>query len=228
MGHKIRPTAIRIGIIENWHSRGMSKKGMISRLEQDELIRGVIKKRIGQAGIDKIDIERTNNVCRVVIHAARPGLIIGRGGKGIEELHAFLVKQLEKLERKKLTRNTTIKKEKLNLAISVEELKKNDVSAMVIAQSIASDLERRTSTRQAMRKYLDTIMQYREVRGVKLLLSGRLDGAEIARNARLMKGVLPLQTLRARIDYGEATAFTIYGTVGIKVWIYKGEVFIEK
>ena len=222
MGHKIRPDSMRIGIIENWRSRGLSLKNMPERLVEDELIRKIIRKQILQAGVDSIEIERTNNVCRILIKAQKPGIIIGRGGKGIEDLHLLVNKAIFKLRREKYKNK---KMEPLAINLNVEEVKKNDVSASIVAQNMATDLEKRLPTRQVMRRSLDMIMQYKEVRGAKILLSGRLDGAEIARNNRLMKGALPLQNLRAKIDYGTATAFTVYGTVGIKIWIYKGEVF---
>lgn len=224
MGHKIRPDSMRIGITENWRSRGLDFKNMPDRLEEDELIRKIIKKQILLAGIDSIEIERTNNVCRILIKAQKPGIIIGRGGKGIEDLHTTLNKSISKLRKEKFIEKIG---QPLIINLNVEEIKKTDVSASVMAQNIAFDLEKRLPTRRVVKRSLDTIMQYKEVGGAKILLSGRLDGAEIARNLRLMKGVLPLQNLRAKIDYGTATAFTIYGTVGIKVWMYKGEVFNE-
>jgi small subunit ribosomal protein S3 len=179
-------------------------------LKEDEAIRKTIMKKIGLAGIASIDIERTSEKCRVIIKASRPGLIIGRGGKGIEDLD----KELQK-----------IFKNKTALNLNVEELRRTEISSQVIAQNIAWDLEKRIRFRRTIKKYLDTIMQNRTVLGGKIAISGRLDGGEIARSEHLSKGKLPLSTFRADIDYGEATAFTTYGTVGIKVWIYKGEVF---
>ena len=195
------------------------KKNFKEVLEENVLIRKIIKKKISPAGIDKIDIEKNNNTYRVFIKVARPGLVIGRGGKGIEELTALIEKELAQISKR---RNS---KEKTQININVEELKRTDVSAAVIAQNIAFDLEKRMPYRRMIKKYLENIMQNRDVKGAKIKLSGVVDGpSSIARREWLKKGELPLQTLRSNIDYGEATAFTIGGTVGIKVWIYKGEI----
>lgn len=183
------------------------------------MIRKIIKDKIGNAGIDKILTERTGNTYRIFIRASRPGLIIGRGGKGIEELTKLLENKLKKIRKEnKLT-------DLISLNLNIEELKRSEVSANVIAQNIAWDLEKRLPYRRTIKKYLEQMLQNREVRGAKIMVKGRLGGAEIARDEHLEKGNLPLQTLRANIDYGEATAFTTYGTIGVKVWIYKGEVF---
>lgn len=184
-------------------------------LEEDEAMRNVVRKKIGQAGISAIEIERTVNDVKILIKAARPGIVIGRGGKGIEELTQEIEKALRKL------RNPSYKP---HLSVNVEELKRNEVSATYTAQLMAWDIERRLPFRRTMKKYLDQLMQHREVRGAKVMLSGRLGGAEISRREMLKNGSLPLQTLRANIDYGTATAMTTYGTIGVKVWVHKGEI----
>lgn len=223
MAHKIRPNSFRLGIIKDWHSRWFPKKtDFKSSLEEDVLIRDIIRKKIGNAGIDSIDIERVGNKQKIIIRASRPGLIIGRGGKGIEELTRALESALKKLRGKKGI------KEAASLSLNIEELKRSEISANVIAQQIAWDLEKRMPFRRTIKKYLDQMMQNKEIKGAKIKISGRLGGAEIARDEQLSKGLLPLHTLRADIDYGEATAFTTYGTIGVKVWIYKGEVFNNK
>jgi len=220
MGQKIRPNSLRTGIIKGWLANWFPKKtNFKTSLEEDVLIRETIRKKIGNAGIDKILIEKTGNNYKIFIKAARPGLIIGRGGKGIEELTKLLENKLKKLRQEKGI------SEPISLSLNVEELKRNEVSAAVIAQNIAWDLEKRLPYRRTMKKYLDQIMQNKEVKGAKIMVKGRLNGAEIARDEHLERGNLPLQTLRADIDYGTATAFTTYGTVGVKVWIYKGEIF---
>ncbi|MEK7194016.1 MAG: 30S ribosomal protein S3 [Patescibacteria group bacterium] len=220
MGQKIRPNSLRLGVIKGWLSNWMPKKtDFKNMLEEDELLRKTIREKIGNAGIDKILIERTGNKCRVLIKAQRPGLIIGRGGKGVEELTKMLENRLKKLRKEKGMA------EPVSLSLNIEELKRSEVSAAVVSQNIAWDMEKRMPFRRMIKKYLDQIMQNREVKGAKIQVSGRLNGAEIARTEHLEKGNLPLQTLRANIDYGQATAFTTYGTVGVKVWIYKGEVF---
>ncbi len=203
-----------MGVTKPWDSRWITnKRNFAAWLEEDEKIRALIMKKIGQAGVARIEIERTPDRYRIFIKASRPGLIIGRGGKGVEDLTKALEKAI---------------KSKVALNLSVEELKRTEVSAVVVAQNIAWDLEKRFKFRRTIKKYLDSLKQNRDVKGAKITVSGRLDGNEIARTESLMSGKLPLSTLRADIDYGEATAFTTYGTIGIKVWINRGEVFAEK
>ena len=213
MANKIRPDSFRLGIIKPWSSRWLGRKDLARWLEEDEKIREIIMSKIGLAGIASIEIERTNDKCKIFIKASRPGLVIGRGGKGIEDL----TKLLEKVVRLKTA-----------LSLNVEELRRTEISAPVLAQNIAWDLEKRMRFRRTMKKYLDSIMQNRNVYGAKIKVAGRLDGNEIARREQLSRGKLPLSTLRADIDYGEATAFTTYGTIGIKVWVYKGDIFEDK
>lgn len=220
MGQKIRPNSFRIGINKPWLGNWFPKKyNFKNSLEEDVLIRKLIKEKIGQAGIDKISIEKVGNNCRLFIKASRPGLIIGRGGKGVEDLTKLLENKLKKLRKEKG------QTESFSISLNIEELKRHEISATVVAQNIAWDLEKRMSYRRTIKKYLDQMLQNRDVKGAKILAKGRLDGNEIARDEHLEKGKLPLQTLRANIDFGEATAFTTYGTIGIKVWIYKGEIF---
>ena len=216
MGQKIRPDSYRLGIIKPWKSIWFFKGGFGKHLEEDELIRTIIYKRISQGGIADITIERTQGECRVNIKAARPGLIIGRGGEGINKLKAEIDKAV-----KKLNKDET----KKNINLNIEELRRTDVSANYVAQQIAWDLEKRMRFRRTIKRHLDNILQAKGVKGAKIRASGRLDGAEIARAEWIAKGTIPLQTIRANIDYGTATAFTIFGTVGIKVWVNKGEVF---
>jgi small subunit ribosomal protein S3 len=214
MGRRIKPNSYRLGVTKPWDSRWITnKRNFAAWLEEDEKIRALIMKKIGQAGVARIEIERTPDRYRIFIKASRPGLIIGRGGKGVEDLTKALEKAI---------------KSKVALNLSVEELKRTEVSAVVVAQNIAWDLEKRFKFRRTIKKYLDSLKQNRDVKGAKITVSGRLDGNEIARTESLMSGKLPLSTLRADIDYGEATAFTTYGTIGIKVWINRGEVFAEK
>lgn len=218
MGHKIHPLSYRLGVTKNWPVRWFIKGKFAKFLEEDEAIRRVIKSKISQAGISAVEIERTSGNLRIFIKAARPGFIIGRGGKGIEDLNKAIESALKKIRKTKSG---------LGLSVNVEELKRSEVSAVYVAQQIAWDLEKRMPFRRMMKKYLESVMQNKDVKGAKILLSGRLDGNEIARREWLGKGSLPLQTLRSNIDYGEAVAYTTYGTIGIKVWIYKGEI-LEK
>lgn len=222
MGQKIQPFKYRLGIIKNWNSRWMPKHfNFKNQLEEDMVIRKMVHEKIGLAGIVQIEIERgTDNSYKIFIKAAKPGLVIGRGGKGIEELSKAVEAALQKLFVKRKTDKT-----KFSVRLNVEELKRSELSAQYMAQSLAWDMEKRLPYRRTMKKYIESTLQNREVQGVKIKLSGRLDGNEIARREWLAKGKLPLQTLRANIDYGEATSFNSYGTVGVKVWLYKGEVF---
>lgn len=223
MGNKIRPDSFRLGIIGQWAARWFARKTFGARLEEDEMIRKVIHKMISAAGIVRIEIERTNNTYRVFIKAARPGLVIGRGGKGVETLTKAIETALKKIFIARGEKATGI-----SLSLTIDELRRSEVASANVAQSIAWDLEKRLPTRRTMKKYLEGMMQNRDIQGAKIKLSGRLDGAEISRREWLAKGKLPLSTLRANIDYGEATAFTTYGTVGVKVWTYKGDVFDKK
>jgi len=220
MARKVRPNSFRLGTIKNWQNRWFLKKSLNYLLEEDYLIRKEVLKMVLKAGIASIEIERVgNSTCKIFIKAARPGLIIGRGGKGIDDLRKAVEAVIANFRRRKKI------KEMPELNLNIEELKRTEISAQVEAQNIAFDLERRLRFRRVLKQHLDAIMQNKAAKGGKIHLAGRLDGAEIARKEWLAKGRMPLTNLRADIDYGEATAFTTYGTIGIKVWIYKGEVF---
>jgi small subunit ribosomal protein S3 len=228
MGQKINPQSLRLGIVKDWSSRWffsslsqgagkplLSKKRLMAKLlEEDEAIRSVVAEKIDQAGVADLTIERTPNDVKITIKAARPGIVIGRGGQGIEDLNKAIVKKIKGLHGKEY---------KMHVSVNVEELKRSEVSGNYIAQQIAWDIEKRLPYRRAMKKQLDQVAQNREAKGAKILLSGRLGGGEIARREVLRWGALPLQTLRADIDYGTATARTTYGAIGIKVWVFRGE-----
>ncbi|MDP2705825.1 MAG: 30S ribosomal protein S3 [bacterium] len=219
MAHKINPISFRIGIVLPWTSRWFFRKSLRVFLQEDVLIRDFIKSKILAAGIDAIEIERVGQQIKVNIRAARPGLIIGRAGKGIDDLRRLLMQKVNRLRKEKgLPINPLIN-------INIEELKRFEVSAKVIAQQIAFDIEKRMPYRGVMKRTLSNVMQYKEVQGAKIKIGGRLNGAEISREDSLSNGQMPLQTLRANIDYGEATSYNTYGTIGVKVWIYKGEIF---
>lgn len=219
MGQKIHPISFRLGVTKNWPVRWFMKEGYAKFLAEDEAIRKVIKKRIGLAGIAAVEIERKPGNLFIFIKAARPGLVIGRGGKGMEDLNKAIADEVRKVRGNKAP---------VTLRVTIDDLKRTEISAVYTAQQIAWDLEKRMPFRRTMKKYLEQVMQNRDVKGAKIFLSGRLDGNEIARREWLSRGSLPLQTLRADIDYGKATAYTTYGTIGIRVWIYKGEIFAKK
>jgi small subunit ribosomal protein S3 len=209
MGQKINPIGFRVGITRDWESRWYAPKKQYRQLVyEDYLIRRTIKERWYGAGISRIEIERAANIVRIIIYAARPGQIIGRGGQGIEEVSRAVLK--------------AIHPNKPELRIDVEDVRNPDQDAQLVAENIASQLERRVSHRRAMRQAIARAQRL-NVRGIKVMVAGRLGGAEIARTEWDRWGRVPLQTLRADIDYGFATAYTIYGTIGVKVWIYKGD-----
>ncbi len=221
MGQKIRPDSFRLGITRDWNARWFAGKTFGAKLQEDVLIRKIVDEKIKLSGIVRVEIERNaNNAYRIFIKAARPGLIIGRGGQGVEELTKALTTGIAKLHTKRGAKNP-----KIQLSLNIEELKRSEVSAQFIGQSIAWEVERRMPFRRTMKKAIEAAMQNRDVLGIKIKMSGRLDGNEIARSEFLAKGTLPLTTLRANIDYGQVTAFTTYGAIGIKVWVYKGMVF---
>ena len=211
MTHKVHPKVFRIREITDWQSRWVSKKKFSRYLEEDFKIREFLKKKIGKFGIEKIEIERFSGKIIVIIFSARPGLIIGRGGEGIEELR----KELEKVL---ITGKQEIK-------IEIREVRNPWASASLVAQWITQQIEKRIPFRRILKQTLDKIMSQKGVEGARVEVAGRLDGAEIARTEWLRRGRLPRQTIRADIDFSQAEALCTYGMVGVKVWIYKGEKF---
>lgn len=222
MGSKVNPFSFRIGIVTNWRSRWFNKKNYKELLEQDVKLRDFVAKKLDKAGVNSIEIERSANFVNIIVKTARPGLVIGRGGGGVEELKLDIMKLLQK-------NNSELVKTEIRLEI--EEVRQPTSHARIVAQDIAHQIERRMPYRRTMKQTLSKIMANQEVLGAKIMVKGRLNGAEIARKEHLREGRMPLQTLRANIDYAGATAYTTYGTIGVKVWVYKGEVFnqdIEK
>lgn len=219
MGHKVHPFVFRIGIVTNWKSRWFSSKNYKKFLEQDVRLREFITKKLDKAGINKIEIERSVNSINVIVQTARPGLVIGRGGSGAEELKKEIKKVLQKLDPEM---------KDLEVRLDIEEVRQPTAQARVVALDIANQIERRLPYRRIIKQTLDKVMQNRDIKGAKIMVKGRLNGAEIARKEWLKKGRIPLQTLRSDIDYARATAYTTYGTIGVKVWIYKGEVFDQE
>ena len=207
MGQKVNPHGLRVGVIKDWDSRWFtSKKDFGDTLVEDYNLRKVLKKQLYSAGISKIEIERDGKRVRLHIHCAKPGMIIGKGGSEIEKLRL----QCEKFLNKPVN-------------INIVEIKHPDVDAQLVAENIALQLEKRISFRRAMKQAIGRSMKF-GAKGIKTMCYGRLGGAEIARSEQYHEGTIPLQTLRADIDYGFAEANTTYGKIGVKVWIYKGEV----
>lgn len=220
MAHKVNPYSYRLGVIEDWKSRWFSAKQYKVFIKEDYEIRKFLDKKLAKSGVENIDIERSADAVTILIKTAKPGIIIGRGGQGLEELKKSLEKIIYKT--RSLKPQT---KQKINLSLRVEEVTNPETSAKIVAQNIADQIEHRTPFRMTIKKTLAKIMQSKDVGGAKIMLSGRLDGSEIARTEWLAKGRLPLSTLRANVDYAKETARCTYGAIGIKVWIYKGEIF---
>ena len=210
MGQKVNPHGMRVGVIKDWDSRWYAEADFADNLIEDHEIRTYLKKRLYSAGISKIEIERASDRIKIIVHTAKPGVVIGKGGAEIEKLKAEVQKMTDK-----------------KLFVDIKEVKRPDRDAQLVAESIAQQLENRVSFRRAMKSTMGRPMKA-GVLGIKTAVGGRLGGADIARTEFYSEGTIPLQTLRADIDYGFAEADTTYGKLGVKVWIYKGEVLPTK
>ena len=209
MGQKVNPHGLRVGIVKDWDAKWYADKDYAANLHEDVLIRNFLKKTLFIAGISRIEIERINKRIKLTIHTAKPGMVIGRGGAGIEDIRKALKRFTDK-----------------QIDVNIAEIKQADMDSVLVAENIASQLERRIGFRRAMKQGVGRTMRL-GAKGIKIMVSGRLGGAEIARSESYREGSIPLHTLRANIDYGTAEAHTTYGCIGIKVWIYKGEVLPE-
>jgi small subunit ribosomal protein S3 len=216
MGHKVNPVGLRLGITQDWKSKWFSKKDYNKNLKQDIEIRLDVAKKWKAAFIGEVEIERSQAAVKIIIKTARPGVLIGRGGSGVEDIKHYIQNTFFKSNRK------------ADLRIEIQEIKNFEESAMIVAQNVAEQLEKRIPFRRAMKMMLEQAMKNSMIKGVKIEMSGRLGGAEMSRREWLSKGTLPLHTLRANIDFARATAFTTYGAIGVKAWLYKGEVFDVK
>ena len=210
MGQKVNPHGLRVGVIKDWDSRWYAEKDFADYLVEDHEIRTYLKKRLYSAGVSKIEIERASDRVKIIIYTAKPGVVIGKGGAEIEKVKGELAKFTDK-----------------KLIVDIKEIKRPDRDAQLVAESIAQQLENRVSFRRAMKSTMGRNMKA-GVKGIKTAVAGRLGGADIARTEFYSEGTIPLQTLRADIDYGFAEADTTYGKIGVKVWIYKGEVLPTK
>ncbi|NMA48414.1 MAG: 30S ribosomal protein S3 [Tissierellia bacterium] len=211
MGQKVNPHGLRVGVIRDWDSKWYADKKTFNEfLVEDYKIREFIKKKLFISGISKIEIERAASKIKVSVFTAKPGMVIGRGGSGVEEL---------RLDIEKMTKKSVV--------INVEEIKSPELDAQLVAENIASQLERRVTFRRAMKQAIQRAMRF-GAQGIKTQISGRLGGADMARTEGYNEGTIPLQTLRADIDYGFAEADTTYGKLGVKVWLYKGEILPTK
>ena len=207
MGQKVHPFGLRLGYNKTWRSRWYAKKDYGVLLHEDLRLKKELKKKLGHAGVSNVEIERAGNKIRITIYTSRPGIIIGRKGSEIDKLKADLQKRTSR-----------------EVVININEIHRPELEAQLVAESIALQLEKRIAFRRAMRKAVDSALKV-NAKGIRVCCAGRLNGAEIARTEWYLQGRLPLHTLRADIDYGFAEAFTTYGLIGVKVWIYKGELF---
>lgn len=215
MGNKVNPTGIRLGITTNWQSRWFgSKKTYSAQLRKDIEIRTLIMSKWKAAAIASVEVDRSANVVKLFIYTARPGVLIGRGGTGIEDLTRAIKKQF-------------FAGKKIDLKVEVLEVKSPETNAMLVGQQVAEQLEKRMPFRRILKTMLDQVEGNKTVQGVKIEICGRLGGAEMSRREWLSRGKIPLHTLRADIDFARAEAHTTYGVIGIKTWIYKGEKFEE-
>ncbi|HCF59994.1 MAG TPA: 30S ribosomal protein S3 [Myxococcales bacterium] len=206
MGQKVHPVGFRLGVIKSWDSKWYEEKNYAKWLHEDIALRGHVKKSLGHAGISKVEIERAANKVKVNVHTARPGIVIGKRGAGIETV---------KKDLQRLTTNEVF--------LNIVEVRKAETDAQLVAENIATQLERRIAFRRAMKKGVQTAIKF-GAKGIRVACSGRLGGAEMSRYEWYREGRVPLHTLRADIDYGYAIARTTYGTIGVKVWIFRGEV----
>lgn len=210
MGQKVHPIGLRVGIIEDWRSKWFSQKNYAKWLHEDLRIRAFVKEKLKATGISRVDIERAAEKVKVSVHTAKPGIIIGKKGAGVDDLRR---------EIQGLTSSQVL--------LNIVEVRKAELDAQLVAESIAQQLERRVAFRRAMKKAVTTTMRF-GAKGVRINCAGRLGGAEIARREWYLEGRVPLHTLRANIDYGFAEARTTYGIIGVKVWICKGEVLDKR
>src|SRR4026209_3006760 len=206
MGQKVHPTGFRLGYNKTWRSRWYAEKEYANLLHEDVRLKRELKKRFAHAGVSRVDVERAANKLKISIFTARPGIIIGRKGQEVEKLKQEIQKKTGK-----------------EVFINIQEILKPELDAQLVSESVALPLEKRIAFRRAMRKAVDAALRF-GAKGIKVRVSGRLNGAEIARSEWYLQGRLPLHTLRADVDYGFAQAYTTYGVIGVKCWIYKGEI----
>jgi len=214
MGRKVNPKVFRIGTTQDWKSKWFSRKNYSKYLKQDTKIRKFLKKKLKGASVAKIGIERSANNININIHTSKPGLVIGRGGAGADQL-------------KKELKSNVLKKLKGSFKVNITEVSKPNLNAEIVCQSVIEQIEKRIPFRRVMKRTLDNVMKA-GAKGARVTVSGRLNGAEIARTEKLSQGQIPLHTLRADVDYSRGAAATTYGSIGVRVWIYKGEIFDDE
>ena len=221
MTHRVHPYIFRIGLLTDWKSRWFGQKRFREYLREDTLLRQWLERHLRAAHLKTVEIERFPNLLHIVIKTARPGIVIGRGGEGAQKLKTEIERFLARASRW----HPAGQVKKPEIKITIEEVRAPETHAAIAAAMLVEDIEKRLPFRRALKMALEKTAQSREVHGVKIAMRGRLDGAEMARYEWGKRGRIPLQTLRANVDYAEKTAYTSYGTIGVKVWIYKGDVF---
>ncbi|HIP50172.1 MAG TPA: 30S ribosomal protein S3 [Candidatus Pacebacteria bacterium] len=214
MGNKVNPKSLRLGVATGWRSRWFGGRDYAQLLKKDIMLRRAVMKKWRHAAIADVEIERNAKDVKVIVKTSRPGVIIGRGGTGIEDLIVFIKEEF-------------FVGEKVNVKVDIKEIKQFEESAALVAQDVAEQLEKRMPFRRILKTTLEQVTKNRNIKGMKIQLSGRLNGAEMSRVEWLSEGTIPLHTLRADIDFARDVARTTYGAIGVKVWVYKGEVFKE-
>jgi small subunit ribosomal protein S3 len=212
MGQKVHPTAFRLGITTEWSSKWFSKRDYRSQLKQDVQVKAFIRKKLRAAGVARVEVERSGNNVTVTIATAKPGIVIGRGGVGVEELKKSLTKYFSP---------------KMKFRVNIQEVPNPSLVSQLVVQNMIEQLEKRLPFRRILKQSIEQVKKGGG-QGVRVMVAGRLNGAEIARTESLTWGKLPLQTLRADVDFGRGAAFTTYGAIGVKVWIYRGDIFAKK
>ncbi len=215
MGQKVNPKSFRLGITTDWRSRWYAEKDYVQKLQEDVQLRRIVMKKYRYAAIADVEIERNAHNIKVIIKTARPGVIIGRGGSGIEDVTKFIKKNI-------------FQNNKVAITLDIREIRRSEESAALVAQNVAEQLEKRMPFRRILKTTLEQVEKSRVVKGMKIQVSGRLNGAEMSRIEWLSTGRIPLHTLRADIDFARDVGRTTYGAIGVKVWIYKGEKFDSK
>jgi len=214
VGQKVNPISFRLGVLKDWRSKWFApKRNYRHLLKRDIELRSFLRKRLKNAAVSRIDIERSPRVVSIIIYSSRPGIIIGRGGSGIEELKKEIF---------------TIIQENIKIDINIKEIRRPETDAAIVGFLIAEQIEKRIPFRRVIKQSLDRIQQNKEIQGARIMVAGRLDGSEMSRREWVSFGKIPLHTIRADIDFSQTLAHTTYGVIGIKVWLYKGEIFEEK
>ncbi|MFC1594923.1 30S ribosomal protein S3 [Patescibacteria group bacterium] len=230
MSHNVHPYSFRLGILRDWKSRWFSHSSYTQFLKEDTILREWLLKKLKTFFVESIEIERFPHEIHIIIRTARPGLLIGRGGEGIEALKKEVLEKVRSNNLQTILKNSANNKTKnppISMRLSVEEVKRPETNAKIVAQMLAQDLEKRLPFRRIINQAIEKVMGSGTVYGVRIAFKGRLDGSEMGRREWLKQGRIPLHTLRADIDFARDTAHLPYGTIGIKVWIYKGEI-LEK